>query len=265
MSNLYFNIAYDPAKQGFSTDDWRLVYGDAAVSEGQLRLTKAAIIHYGDILRGDAVFSINIGAPVLGNNTTFGFTQYSKGAYLYFKITDGTLTANCSNGTVSSVSATIPWEAAWTDVDTEFRIKWEAGMATFFINGQFKAVFSDTYVAEAPTVLVPGCPMSLYVASDATDLLLLDYIIVKSIQSYVVSFGNANSSFEVFVTESDKLNITDVPTIYYKNWIVNNGVIPQNIQVSDAATMLMKILIAKESVVTETPKIREAVTVGSPA
>ena len=212
MANQYFNISYDPAKQGFSTDTWRKVYGDVAISSGQLELNKASIIHYGDILRGDAVFSINIGAPVAGDNSRFGFTQFSKGAYLIFQISDGVLTAECSNGTTSASSAIIPWNSSWTDTDTEFRIKWEAGMVTFSIGGQFKAVFNDTYTLGVPTILVPGSPMSLYVASDSPDLMLLDYIIVKGIQSYVVSTGNSDSSFEVIVKESDKVRISDVIT-----------------------------------------------------
>lgn len=212
MANQYFNISYDPAKQGFSADTWRKMYGDVAISAGQLELNKASILHYGDILRGDAVFSINIGAPVAGDNSRFGFTQFNKGAYLIFQISDGVLTAECSNGTISASSAVIPWNSSWTDTDTEFRIKWEAGMATFSIGGQFKVVFNDTYTLGVPTILVPGSPMSLYVASDSPDLMLLDYIIVKGIQSYVVSTGNSNSSFEVIVKESDKMAISDVIT-----------------------------------------------------
>jgi len=265
MSNQYFNIAYDPAKQGYSTSTWRTIYGDVAVVNGQLQFTKAAILHYGDILRGDAVFSLNIAAPVIGDNSKFGFTQYSKGAYLYFQISNGVLTAECSNGTVSTSSAVIPWVADWTDTDTEFRIKWEAGTATFSIGGQYKVVFNDTYALEVPTTLIPGCPMSLYVASDAPDQLLLDYILVKNIQSYVLSTGNANSSFEVFVTESDKLSVSDIITnLVITPLHTNSGIIAETPKIREDVTMLMKILIANESVITETPKIRESVTVSEP-
>ena len=235
MANTYTNISYDPAKQGYSTSAWRTMYGDVSIVSGQLELNKASILHYGDITRGDAVFSINIGAPVPGDNSKIGFTQYSKGAYLYFKITDGVLTAECSNGTISSSSSEIAWVDDWTDTDTEFRIKWEPGTATFFIGGQLKAVFSDTYVLEQPTVLVPSCPMSLYVASDSPDLMLLDYIIVKGIQSYVVSTGNADSSFEITVRESEKLNISESVTV--ANALDNSISEVDSIEVSESTTV----------------------------
>jgi hypothetical protein len=209
MSNQYINFTYDPAQEGFDLDTWRLVYGDADIVGGQLQLTKAAIIHYGDILRGDAVFSINIAKPVLGDNSRFGFIQYNKNAYLLFQIVDGVLTAECSNGTTIASSAVIDWDDDWTDVDTEFRIKWEAGTATFFINKQFKAVFNDTYNLGVPVKLIPGSPMSLYATTDAPDLMLIDYIEVKGIQGFVMSEGNADSSFEMIVKESDKVRITE--------------------------------------------------------
>ena len=265
MSNQFFNISYDPAKQGYSTSTWRTMYGDVAIVSGQLQLTKASIIHYGDILRGDAIFSINIAAPVPGDNSRFGFTQYSKGAYLYFQIANGILTAECSNGTTSASSSPITWNSDWTDTDTEFRIKWEAGIATFYIGGVFKAVFNDTYVLEDPTTLVPGCPMSIYIVSDSPDLLLLDYIIVRSIQSYVVSTGNSNSNFEVIVTESDKINISEAVTMFMKILIANEGVNIDTPKIREGITMLMKMLVAGEGIITETPKIRESVTVSIPA
>jgi hypothetical protein len=236
MSNQYFNISYDPSRQGFSTSTWRLLYGDVAVSGGKLQFTKSAILHYGDILRGDAIFSVNIAAPVPGDNSKFGFLHYSKNAYAYFQISNGVLTAEISNGVVSQSSVVIPWVSDWTDVDTEFRIKWEAGQITFSIGGQFKFVFDDSSKIDPLSLsTLPNGPMSLYVASDAPDQLLLDYIIVKSIQSYVLSTGNSNSSFETVVSESDRLRITDVPTL------------------------AMAAALAGST--NETPKIRESVTI----
>ena len=203
MGNQFFNISYDPIRDGFSKETWSLVYGDVTVTGGQLEIDKALIVNYGDIIRGDAIFSINIATPVKGDNSDFGFIQLNKNCYLSFSIVDGSLFANSSNG-VDTNSVAIDWYSDWSDTDTEFRIKWEAGMATFSIGGQFKAVINDSTIS--------GSPMSLYVRSDSSDPFLLDYIIVKSIQSYVISEGNSNSTFQTIVKESDKIRITDVVT-----------------------------------------------------
>ena len=267
MANQYFNITYDPSRQGFSTSTWRLLYGDAAVVGGKLQITKGTIISYSDILRGDATFSINMATPVKGDNSRWGFIQYNKNAYIYFQIADGVLTAQVSNGTNTDSSAVIPWDTNWSGVDTEFGIKWEAGRVVFTIGGQYKTVIDDTSSVDAVAQsAIPGCPLSLYVASDdGSGLLLLDYIVVKGIQSYIPSEGNANSSFEVFITESDKLNITDVPTIFYKNWIVNNGIISENLQTTESVTLFYKNWIVNNGVLPQVINISESVTVGSPA
>jgi hypothetical protein len=212
MANQFYNFNYDPAKKGFAALTWRKVYGDVAVVSGQLQFTKAFIIHYGDILRGDATFNINIAAPFADGDTTFGFTQYSKGVHAYFKISGTVLSAETSDGTTTK-NVVIPWSAAWTDTNTEFRIKWEAGLVTFFIGGQFKTSIGYSKLLDIPVSIVPNDSMSIFISSDSTDLFLLNYITVKSIQSFLMSEGNDNSIFEPFVRESDRISITDVVTV----------------------------------------------------
>jgi len=281
MANQFINFTYDPAQEGFDLDSWRLAYGDADIVGGQLQLTKAAIIHYGDILRGDAVFSINIAKPVLGDNSRFGFIQYNKNAYLLFQIVDGVLTAECSNGTTSASSAAIDWNDDWTDTDIEFRIKWEAGTATFFIDKQFKAVFNDTYTLGVPVKLIPGSPMSLYAATDAPDLMLIDYIEVKGIQGFVMSQGNADSSFEMIVKESDKLNIAEAIVMAMaaeeevnkvdsisisENKTVDLPVNPVSVvdSISIAEDLVVPVIDMGDATAVDNPSIEDVVTVDPP-
>lgn len=259
MSNQFYSFDYDPVQQGYNTSTWRTVYGDADVVGGQLVITKGAILHYGDIVRGDVVFSLNMPAPVFDDNVTIGLTQYNKGAYLYFKVDDGVLTAEVSDGVTSTSSAAIAWDTAWTSTDTEFRIKWEAGMASFFIDGKLKAVFNDTYALGVPTTIIPGCPMSLYMANDSVSSVLLDYITVKGIQGFVMSEGNADSSFELIARESDRVVISENTTLLIPVLFANNGIIFDGISVSEGITMFTDILYAPG--VVQNINISESVTV----
>lgn len=214
MANQFYNLNYSPIAQGFDAGTWRTLYGDVAVVSNQLQLTKAAIIHYGDILRGDAVFNINIAAPFAEGDSKFGFIQYSKNTYAYFKIAGTTLTAETSDGT-TSYSETINWESQWTDTDTEFRIKWESGAVRFYVGGQLLVTIGESSLLNVPVSVIPNDPMSLFISSDSTDLFLLNYIKVTAIQSYLMSTGNDNSVFEPFVIESDRISISESVTIQH--------------------------------------------------
>lgn len=202
MSNKFFNFVYDPKTDGFSNSDWRLVYGDATISAGALEINKALIIHYGDITKGDAFFSLTMDEPAIGDNTRFGFTNYSKNAYASFNISDGLLSAEVSDG-ANSDSLSIDWDIDWLLSNTiEFRIKWESGTVSFFVNGVLRAAINS--------VSVPTTPMSLFVMSDNNGaIVVLNYIIVQGIQGYVFSAGNSDSSFEIIAKEADLLSISE--------------------------------------------------------
>lgn len=200
MANKFISFKYDPTEEGYSSSMWRTLYGDAYVSNNSLVLEKSEIIHYGDILRGDVSFTVTIEKPKIDDNIRIGLIQYSLGAYMYFKIDQGGLSIETSDG-IDSNSISLDWQDEWSGVPVEFRIKWETGLITFYIGGQWKAYVSDS--------TIPTKPLSLYAFNDSVSEFAINYIIAKSIQSYVVSTGNDNSEFEAIITESDKLNITE--------------------------------------------------------
>ena len=212
MSNQYFNFNYDPTRQGFDTSSWRTLYGSAVVGGNQLRLFNTAIVHYGDILRGDAEFNLNLSAPTIGADRKFGFISLGRNAYIYFKILNTIFTAEISDG-VTAYSSVIDWQSAWTGVNTNYRIKWEAGTATFYVGETFQAALNDTYSLDIPVIQVPGDPLSLYLSNNSTDGLFLNIITVKSIQSYLMNEGNEDSSFESIISDVDRITITDVVTM----------------------------------------------------
>jgi hypothetical protein len=182
MANDKFSFYYDPIRQGYDTDTWTTLAGAPVIAANKLSLDGAAILHYADLLRGDASFCLNMPAPAAGDDTKFGLTEYNKGAYLYFKIADDVLTAECSDGTTTE-STVIDWVADWTDTDTVFRIKWEAGVATFFIGGQQKVALTNNYDLDVPDIVIPGDPMSLYLKGGSATALLVKYIEVMGVQS----------------------------------------------------------------------------------
>lgn len=205
MSNQYFNFYYDPIQQGYDNSNWRTLYGAVVVGGGRLRLNNAAILHYADILRGDASFSLNLAAPIVGIDRKFGFLQYNKNAYAYFKILNDVITCETSNGTITN-SLTIDWQLAWTNTDTEFRVQWEAGRATFYVGGISQAVIND--------ISVTGDPMSLYIYDNSDDTFLLNYVNVKTIQSYIMNDGDNGTGFQALVDLPDKISITESITTF---------------------------------------------------
>jgi len=193
-------------REGYDSSSWRTLSGEPVIIGTRLKVNKGSIIHYADIFRGDAIFNINVPAPVLGADRKFGFLQYNKNCYLYFKILNDELTAETSDGNGTTNSISIEWQTAWTNTATEFRVKWEAGFVSFFVGGVLQTQISDASVT--------GRAMSLYVADNSGDDLLLSYIDVQGIQGYRMSESNEDSSFGIEILEGDSISISESVTIF---------------------------------------------------
>jgi len=174
MSNQFYNFYYDPVRQGYDSNTWSTITGAPSVVSNKLTLQNASIIHFSDILRGDATFNINISTPVAGDDISFGFYDVNQLAGIGFNVTDDILYAESYNGT-ELTSVAIDWSTDWNDTDTSFGIKWEAGRATFSINDIVRANISDNSIS--------GSPLNLYLSTDSVGSLKLKYINVKGIQS----------------------------------------------------------------------------------
>lgn len=186
MSNQYFNFYYDPVRQGYDLNTWKTLLGIPAVVGNQLTLANAGVIHFADILRGEATFNINISTPVAGDDIKVGFKEENKDEFAYFKVADDVLTAEISDGTTVE-SVAITWNTDWNLTNTEFKIKWEAGKVTFSIGGVVKAQIGEQSTLNIPVSTVPNDPMNLYIYSDCANPLLLKYIDVKGISSLMWS------------------------------------------------------------------------------
>jgi hypothetical protein len=228
MSNQYINFYYDPSRQGYDTAAWSLLDGlIPVVNGGYMILSNDTIRHYGDILRGDFVFGMNFAsAPKVGVTRIWGLNQNNKGNCLTFNINGTTFSANSSDGNGNTNSVVITWQGAWTLADTEFRIRWEAGLAHFYVGGSLQAVISDASIT--------GEPMSLYISDQSSDGMLLKYIEAKAIQSYFQNTQLVGSqTFGRLVMNYDTLGITESVSIVETNLppfiVFDTGTITENI------------------------------------
>jgi len=184
MSNQYFNFAYDPVRQGYDSNTWNTILGVPVVINNQLSLEKAEIIHYADLLRGDAIFNISMSAPAVGDDVKIGFSEEISGSISYFRVIDDVLEAVVSNGTTLKTQV-IDWDTTWSNTNIEFRVWWEAGSVKFYIEGQLMANFGEISTLDVPIITIPNVPMSLYLYNDSADPLSVKYITVKGVQSLV--------------------------------------------------------------------------------
>lgn len=152
-----------------------------------LKFTNAEAIQYADLVKGEVTFRMRVvEGPASGDNKEIGLKSLNKGAGIYFDILDDDFNAVVEDGlTGLTNSFPITWEPGVFDslIATDYTIRWEAGMARFFINGVNVATvpFSDYDLDLAST------PMSIYVKnqSGVGDDMYIDYIEAKGFQSYL--------------------------------------------------------------------------------
>ena len=208
---------YDPIRQGYDTNSWRTLSGSPAVVSGRLVVDGGVgiageIIHYADFLKGDISFNVNVpSAPAAGDSRLFGVSAPNTVAYIRFSI-DDTLTCQTSDGTTTTESAALEWNASlWNGANVEFRIRWEAGAAKFFING--------TQVYAVSGASVPHGVLSLYMFDNSASSMTVGDVNVRGTQSFVMNAKTSDtatststsgtlSRFEsVTVTESNTMRI----------------------------------------------------------
>ena len=254
MSNQYINFYYDPSRQGYDTEAWSLLDGVApVVNGGYMFFSNNTIRHYGDILRGDFVFGMNFAsAPKAGVSRIWGLNQANKGNCLTFNISGTTFSANSSDGNGNTNSVVIPWLNSWTLTDTEFRIRWEAGIAHFYIGGGLQTVISDASIT--------GEPMSLYIADQSFDGMNMKYIEAKAIQSYFQNTPLVGSqTFGRLVMTYDQLTTSDVVTNLVITPLVQNLIVDP-LTVTENITVFYKILDA--ATILETLAVTESISTG---
>lgn len=187
----FSNVLYDPSRDGYDTSSWRTIFGSPNVQGGVLVLQEAATLHRSDCLRGDLTLNVNVpNSPVGGESRRFGFYSPNIGAYAWFAIEGETLYAQISDGGSNSSQETLSWSdgvvETWEGSGIDFRIVWEAGLVTFYINGTRKTVLSGASV--------PRVPMAVYMLNGNTDYMTIPYVTIQSIQSLFVHTDEGDTS-----------------------------------------------------------------------
>lgn len=174
----FTNFYYDPQRQGYDTSLWKTLSGSPSISSNQIRLNSAAIVHYGDIRRGDVTLGLTIPTdPATGDDKEWGLVQLNRGAFAKFDITDDVFTCQVYDGkSAAATTATVTWATAWAAAVVNYRIKWEGGRVEFWVNSNKVAVIADANVT--------GEPMSIYASNGDADDVDLAFVEAISIQSY---------------------------------------------------------------------------------
>jgi hypothetical protein len=169
------NFTYDPTKNGYNTTTtWKTIVAGAGPTtvSGRLVLDGGTVAHYGDILKGEVTFDVNVPvAPAATVEHVFGLAQSTIMAGVYFSI--GT-TLNCivSDGTTTTTSADIDWSPDWTNVPVTFKIIWESGLVKFYIGG--------TKVMTMAGDEIPSIPLSIYLHDDSDTAMSVGNISVSA-------------------------------------------------------------------------------------
>lgn len=260
MANKYYNFYYDPVQQGFDALAWRTLYGSAPVVTNQLTLSNTAVIHLAQILRCDAYFNVTLTAPVSGDDKKFGLIQYNKNAYIYFHVYNDTLLAETSDG-VTAYSTPITWATAWSGVPTEFRMKWEAGAVKFYVGGNLQTIIAYSAPLDIVESTVPGDPLSLFLSdfSSVTDL-VLNYIDVKEIQSYILLTSNSGVVTGGVIRKEEEISITE--NITAVGTLADLPILKEKLNISENLTVVKIILT--DSALFETLTVSENVVINNP-
>jgi hypothetical protein len=188
MYDTLKSFYYDPFRQGFDTNEWRVLGGTVVQNANRIEVLNGAISHYTDITKGDVSFNLIV--PSLTQlSSIVGLYAPSRGAFAVFSLTSGLFTASVSNGETTVSSPAIPWDSTWTGVNTKFRIVWEAGLVKFSVAGTQVAVISGDQI--------PNGPLSLYVFDTSATPILTGSIEVKGAQALYTHVATSSTTAPV--------------------------------------------------------------------
>jgi hypothetical protein len=184
------NYVYDPIVLGFDSTTFTRTSGgsDPTVASTKLRFTSNGMDGKYYHRYFDLRFRVNVPtAPATGDDKTWGmrvaalYALTPPRAMAVFNITDAVFSVICYDDSGNVIAnQTIPWEAAWTNAEVEYRIVYGRDGIKFIINGRTYVKKEMSGSAPNPNLLVLSkVPMSPHIRNGDADNLDMGCFIVS--------------------------------------------------------------------------------------
>jgi len=175
---------YDGVIKQFDTSFWKQTAGTTTMSTNKLLFNAAALASYIQHEFADAEFAITVpAAPTSGDARHWGLrapASLNFGA-AYFDFTGAVFSCKVVDNVGNAYSTTVTWSAAWTAVETLYRIIWEPDRVQFLAGVVTGGVVAYTVIATFDTLShqIPLIALPLRVSNGNSDNLLLAYVAVR--------------------------------------------------------------------------------------
>ena len=161
ISHTYTSYVLDPQVYGLDGSIWKTVSGTPTVTSSKYRLNAAEIITYSQFRFGEIEFNVTVpAAPTASDNRRFGLSGKALGnrGLIAFEIgTAGELRARVRDKFGNSLfNELIPWQSAWTNTATLFRIGWTRNSVVFTVTlTDGTTPWTTTYIAGVNPLSLP--------------------------------------------------------------------------------------------------------------
>lgn len=244
METIPHNFYYDPMRQGDGRNVWSWYTGDPFQSGGYLALLNGSGIMYYDCGKGSLSMTLSVPTDATVMDRQWGFKAGDD--YVLFDVSGGTFQAKAASTRSSQTSSqAITWDSAWTGADTTFMIRWEAGIATFYVNGVKRAQLSDASI--------PYGPLSPYIFTDGNDLFYIKSVVGQGIHTLELNpVATAADALEPMGNVGDALTVTESVTRLVLSFV--------NVSETPSLTESVTLLTSSFISVVDTNTITEDVT-----
>lgn len=181
IARTLFSYVIDAQIDGLATTIFTTTSGTPAVSSNKYRLNNAAIRSNFELLFGEVVFPVTIPtAPTAGHGRRLGFRTYGPAGNgsIYFEVSGAVLSAKVITNAGTTFTEVIPWNSAWTNTQTLFRLGWGEKAAVFTIGSGSNQ--TQVVINVGVTEFI-NLPAYLVVESTVADNMDLPYIELNNV------------------------------------------------------------------------------------
>jgi len=182
------NLFYDPYIYGYDDDFFKTVVGLAKAVNGKIRIipesggTSSRVLTTTMFRRGEISMRMTVPtAPTSGDSRVFGLYSIALGnrnaAYFYIS-GESFYVRTYGRDTGTPESTTVPWDSDWTNLSTEFEIRWRVDGVEFWIGGR--------RVANHASIFPENMLLPMYFSNNQEDPFFINYINVKGVLQVLV-------------------------------------------------------------------------------